>query len=134
MVVRIGLFSIYSKPNHRASLYCSTSFVAELSFFFSAIDALNSSSCVVIIFSMAELACASCKLIVSIKSVELGKLVIAPFSFDNALLAAIVFFSIALPLFPLVVAIEVIHYMVFQNCRLLFYLFYTVLNEGIYYF
>jgi len=57
-------------------------------------DALNSSSCVVIIFSIAELACASCKSIASINSVGLGKFVIAPFSADNALLAAIVFLSI----------------------------------------
>ena len=43
---------------------------------------------------MAELACASCKLIVSINNVGLGKFVIAPFSSDKALLAAIVFLSI----------------------------------------
>jgi hypothetical protein len=52
-------------------------------------DALNSSSSVVIIFSMAELACASCKLIVSINSLGLGKFVMAPFNSDKALLAAI---------------------------------------------
>jgi hypothetical protein len=54
-------------------------------------EALNSSSCVVIIFSMAELACASWRFMVSIKSVGFGRFVIAPFNSDNALLAAIVF-------------------------------------------
>ena len=47
-----------------------------------------------IIFSIAELACASCRLIVSINRVGLGKFVMAPFSSDKALLAAIVFLSI----------------------------------------
>ena len=48
----------------------------------------------VIIFSIAELAWASCKLIVSMNSKGLGKLVMAPFNSDNALLAAIVFLKI----------------------------------------
>jgi hypothetical protein len=47
-------------------------------------------------FSIAELACASCKLMVSINSVGFGKLVIAPFSSDKALLEVISFFKITL--------------------------------------
>jgi len=59
-------------------------------------DALKSSSWVVIIFSIAELALASCKLIVSINSIGFGKFVIAPFNSESALLAVIVFFSTAM--------------------------------------
>ena len=70
-----------------------TSLVAGLSFFLSAIEALNSSSWVVMIFSIAELALASCKFMVSINNMGLGRLVIAPFNSDNALLAVIVFLS-----------------------------------------
>lgn len=42
--------------------------------------------------SIAELACASCKLIVSINKVGFGKFVIAPFNSDNSQLDVINFF------------------------------------------
>src|SRR5258705_4760257 len=58
--------------------------------------AWNNSSCVVIIFSMAELAWASCKLTVSINKVGLGRFFIAPFNSDKALLAKMIFLRITL--------------------------------------
>jgi hypothetical protein len=48
------------------------------------------------IFSIAELALASYKLIISINNVRLGRVVIAPFNSDKALLAVIAFFSIVI--------------------------------------
>ena len=46
------------------------------------------------ILSIAELACASCKLIVSINKVGFGKFVIAPFNSESERLAVITFLRI----------------------------------------